>query len=503
MFEKQTRLVQTFDGEPATLAVRHGLHVSNRGVGDATVAKKLKTEQERQAKLDFSKSACISKAQEKWSSKETQSVQDVLTVRAKHMFDTISAANVGWIDVLDSLKKKLDVKEGDETSLNYSTASLIEDGRTLAHRAEILKEEIKKGDRWGMVQADIDVTLLHSDVVSFTSQANDQAEGMTVKLQKLSKCERSRYQTSYQLDSARCDLLVKGGHGVTYSKLIVAFVNEVEVQGEESYIEQRAKLLGNTFNSTGNHVDIEKVMLWDANHFAGAFPKVHELMNTRAEYLQTRCADTTEALADSTSLLGTVAALEGMNIETDTFGPLGQVHFVDFRGAQGTVLCAKGCALRQGALALMLAGFANLLIPLNKPIFLFLSRVGDICDLGGITLGSSLSKYMDSEDAKGFFKDKVVKLKVFPGEAVFLPYACWPQVLYFEEPARGRDKKKQQVGSSNFLLFPVCLEKQGNGHKDEVNKAIFSNNQAAFDKKKDKVIWQERRALFDNLIAQE
>ena len=150
-------MVQTFDGEPATLAVRHGLHVSNRGVGDATVAKKLETEQERHAKLDLSKSACISKAQEKWSSKETQSVQDVLTVRAKHMFDTISATNVGWIDVLDSLKKKLYVKEGDETSLNYSTVSLIEDGRTLAKRAEILKEEIKKGDRWSMVQADIGI----------------------------------------------------------------------------------------------------------------------------------------------------------------------------------------------------------------------------------------------------------------------------------------------------------------------------------------------------------
>ena len=181
MFEKQTRLVQTFDGEPATLAVRHGLHVSNRGVGDATVAKKLKTEQERQAKLDFSKSACLSKLQEKWSSKETQSVQDVLTERAKHIFYTISAANVGWIDVLDSLKKKLDVKEGDETSLNYSTVSLIEDGRTLAKRAEMLKET-GKGDRWSMAQADIDITLLHSDVVWYTSQANDQAEGIIVKL---------------------------------------------------------------------------------------------------------------------------------------------------------------------------------------------------------------------------------------------------------------------------------------------------------------------------------
>ena len=108
-------------------------------MGETTVEKKTAAEKDRQAKLDFAKSACPAKPVEKWRSQETQDAIDILDVRLTHIVDTLSRQPTGWTKVLSAAFATLTTKGGNENTLNYATQDLIDEGEASVVRLPITR----------------------------------------------------------------------------------------------------------------------------------------------------------------------------------------------------------------------------------------------------------------------------------------------------------------------------------------------------------------------------
>ena len=76
----------------------------------------------------------------------------------------------------------------------------------------------------------------------------------------------------------------------------------------------------------------------------------------------------------------------------------------------------------------------------------------------------------------------MVKLYVQPKEVLYLPFSAWVHIVYMEEPARGRDKKKAKVGDSAYIHIPCGFADQAKGVAENIVKAMKQNNFHAFEK---------------------
>ena len=423
-----------------------------RGDG-AGKQKKLVADKRQMEKLDFSKSVLPEKNCKQWSSKEAQVVAETMQSRLDYLSNTLEAPTTGWENALEMAGNKLKEKGGNENTLNHTTSDLISICKRLALEVADEKGKCSSMTRDGMQAFENRILALHSEIIEFTIKGTDQIEGIQYMLVNLTQKGRSVYQKDFQTDKARLSMLKDGGHGPEYGKMIIATMNMfLSTDDVPSLLSSQ---LDGRLNLAVENIDKHEVMLWDADSAREIFPKYFKLLDTHRSYIKTRIDDMEVALRDSNSLLGAVAELELISIKTDVVDALGMLQFTDEPDAKPMGNCSGADSLRQGAVAVPLAGYGNLITPIDKTFLFLITKVSDIVALGGITLGSSYTKYLEGEFGEAFFETKVIKVLVHPGEALFLPHGSWPQPLYWEEPARGKDKKNRSqvlVISSSYQL---------------------------------------------------
>jgi hypothetical protein len=259
--------------------------------------------------------------------------------------------------------------------------------------------------------------------------------------------------------------------------------------------------VGGYFNVDVDKFDTTNIMMWHGeDNTKKAFPKLVALQEEHKEYIETRCQDMKSLLDDSKKMMGTFAHMEQFPMIEGVYGLFGNVLFLDMPGAQPWGVCSKGDALRQGSTALPCAGLPNLITPLQDDVYVMITTVGEILALGGITLGSSFTKYIEGADGKKYYESKVVKVLLSPGDILYVPFGSWPQLFFFEEPLRGKEKKAQIMSNTSVLMYPLAIPDMFGNSKPEIKQAIKVANYATFEKKAGKRIWEDKRAFFEKCI---
>ena len=314
------------------------------------------------------------------------------------------------------------------------------------------------------------------------------------------KKSRGIYQKNYQLDVGRVEFLQKGTHDEQFAKTPHGVLErDQEFGGPRVFL--CASALGKYFNPKVEDMRMSQVLLFDAEHAKAAFPNFYSYLESENEYIEGRVKDARAALENDPSTPGSFSQLEGFGIAEDLFHPIGTLTNLDKPGAQGQVVCSRGGARREGALAVPLAGMASVISPIDEPIIVTITNIGTITQIGGITLGSSYCKWLETDEAADFFEKEVVKLYVQPKEVLYLPFSAWVHIVYMEEPARGRDKKKAKVGDSAYIHIPCGFADQAKGFDENIFKAMKQNNFQAFEKKSQKAVWKDRKAYFTAVLG--
>ena len=335
-----------------------------------------------------------SEASRKRRSQETQDAIDILDVRLTHIVDTLSRQPTGWTKVLSAAFATLTTKGGNENTLNYATQDLIDEGEAFSGKASDYKEQLKTIKNESVPNLDSDVTKLYESVVEYTKKAYDQAGGLQNLARDLDKKSRDIYQKNYQRDVGRVEFLQKGTHGERIAKRLTEFWNVIKSSDDLALL--GASALGKYFNPKVEDMRMSQVLLFDAEHAKAAFPNFYSYRESGNEYIEGRVKDARAALENDPSTPGSFSQLEGFGIADDLFHPIGTLTNLDKPGAQGQVVCSRGGAKREGALAVPLAGMASVISPIDEPIIVTITNIGTITQISGITLGSSYCKWLET-----------------------------------------------------------------------------------------------------------
>ena len=476
----------------------------SRGDGEKAskaVQSKLEAEKKRQEMLKFDVAALPGTPYAEWSSELTQQVEKTLKTRVAFLSDSISAEPVGWISVLKKASLQVAQRGGEERTLNYKTSDLLTEAAGFAAKAADLEQKLEKATKESMRDIDRGITELHAALVVFTAKCGDQANGLKGILTDATNKFRSGYQKDYQLDKARVGALVKGAHGEKFGGLIVSAVNRWLQADEAEAVDLMMQALGEEqCNPALGKINVGLVNVWASESAKTTFGKFTKQLEDRKDYVLGRAQDARDALAES-AMPGTVAHMEAFDVDPDLFGDVyGKMLFTELAGAQAWMTCHQGMALRAGPQAVVCTGTAMVIAPIDKPVYVVLTPIVEITKLGGITLGSSFTKYMEGDTAPAFFKDHITCLRINVGDLLYVPCGQYIQILLWEEPARGKEKNKTKAGNACVLIQPIAFEKCMASVTDETFNAISVSNQTVFDRKKGKRVWDDKAAWFKKVM---
>ena len=127
-------------------------------------------------------------------------------------------------------------------------------------------------------------------------------------------------------------------------------------------------------------------------------------------------------------------------------------------------------------------------------VMVYITKIADIFETGGITIGSSFAKFLNTSEGASFFDKKVRSILLLPGQVLYIPTGWWTAICSLEPVKKGA----QPVTSHAVMCLPIISSEKNacESCSDAVFAALTKIHTAQFAKKAAVEVWERRKEYF-------